>query len=358
MLIEKNILNINKAEYFSDNLLQDTLFFDIETTGFSPKVSNLYLIGCLYFKEGAWNLVQWFADDYVSEENIITEFFNLLASFKVLAHYNGTSFDIPYIQNKLIKYNSTFNFSEIESFDLYKEIKFLKPMLQLTNLKQKTVEEFLGISRKDTFDGGELISIYCEYMQNKLLHKPYEHQLKSLLLHNKEDLLGLLASTTLLKYSDFLNGAFQITKTAINENYFRIYLTPTQSLPNPLNVERELFSLSITNDISYVDIKITKDSLKYFYKNYKDYYYLPQEDTAIHKSVATYVDTSYRQKAKISNCYTHKEGLFLPQYKEIITPVFQKSYKAKPYYFELTETLQSNYPLLKSYLIDLFKKAF
>ena len=41
-----------------------------------------------------------------------------------------------------------------------------------------------------------------------------------------------------------------------------------------------------------------QDTLKYFYDNYKDYFYLPKEDTAIHKSVATYVDKDFRQKAK------------------------------------------------------------
>ena len=41
---------------------EDLLFFDIETTGFSGDYSNLYLIGCTYYKDGGWRLIQWFAD--------------------------------------------------------------------------------------------------------------------------------------------------------------------------------------------------------------------------------------------------------------------------------------------------------
>ena len=51
-------------------------FFDIETTGLSPKVSSLYLIGMMYFdnETNSWTLTQWFADNYKSESEILTSF--------------------------------------------------------------------------------------------------------------------------------------------------------------------------------------------------------------------------------------------------------------------------------------------
>ena len=42
--------------------------------------------------------------------------------------------------------------------------------------------------------------------------------------------------------------------------------------------------------------KVINDSLKYFYTDYKNYYYLPKEDMAIHKSVAAYVDRDHKKK--------------------------------------------------------------
>ena len=44
-------------------------------------------------------------------------------------------------------------------------------------------------------------------------------------------------------------------------------------------------------------VPLYEEEMKYFYSNYKNYYYLPDEDTAIHKSVASYVDKKYRVQA-------------------------------------------------------------
>ena len=87
----------------------------------------------------------------------------------------------------------------------------------------------------------------------------------------------------------------------------------------------------------------------------KDYYYLPKEDIAIHKSVASFVDKEYREKAKASNCYNRKEGEFLPQYEEIMHPEFRKEYKDKVRYFELTTDFISSDIMLRRYISHIFK---
>ena len=79
---------------------EDLLFFDIETTGFSAKTSALYLIGVLFYTNDHWNTLQWFADDYQSEEALLKAFFSFIKSFQCLIHFNGTGFDIPFIEKK------------------------------------------------------------------------------------------------------------------------------------------------------------------------------------------------------------------------------------------------------------------
>ena len=76
-------------------------FFDIETTGLSPKVSSLYLIGALWCDGGAVHTKQWFADDYISEQDLLAAFTAFLSGFTTLVHYNGSGFDIPYIEKKM-----------------------------------------------------------------------------------------------------------------------------------------------------------------------------------------------------------------------------------------------------------------
>ena len=60
-------------------------FFDIETTGLSPKISSLYLIGVLWYDAGddLFHTRQWFADDYISEKDIIKSFTRFLSSFTI-----------------------------------------------------------------------------------------------------------------------------------------------------------------------------------------------------------------------------------------------------------------------------------
>lgn len=59
--------------------LEQIAFFDIETTGLSPKTSSIYLIGVMHYNshKQSWQITQWFADDYQSEEPILGGIFIL-----------------------------------------------------------------------------------------------------------------------------------------------------------------------------------------------------------------------------------------------------------------------------------------
>lgn len=59
-------------------------------------------------------------------------------------------------------------------------------------------------------------------------------------------------------------------------------------------------------------VPIVHDTLKLFYSNYKDYYYLPAEDSCVLKSVASGVDQNHRMNAKKETCYTKYTGFFIP----------------------------------------------
>ena len=87
----------------------------------------------------------------------------------------------------------------MESVDIYKRIKPWKKHLGLENLKQKTIEGFLSICREDSFDGGQLISVYEDYLKTR-----DENLLRLLLLHNEEDLKGMPSLLPILFYPDFL----------------------------------------------------------------------------------------------------------------------------------------------------------
>ncbi|MBQ4531050.1 MAG: ribonuclease H-like domain-containing protein [Lachnospiraceae bacterium] len=351
---------IQVTEYLKEHYtLSEVLFFDIETTGFSAKTSYLYLIGCLYFQEGAPKIKQWFAETPSDEPVLLFEFFEFLKNFKYLIHYNGNGFDIPYLMQKCAHYNLSYNFESIKSVDLYKILSPFKSLLKLENLKQKTVENYLGISRKDVYNGGELISVYLEYIK-----KPDKQGKELLLLHNHDDINGLLCLSPMLAFQDFIldNLKFQDAEIKDYVSYnglegkeiiFTFHLS--SPLPKRVSFAKQDHYLSISKQECKLRVKAYTGELKYFYSDYKNYYYLPKEDTAIHKSVAFYVDKDFRTKAKAANCYSKKTGVFLPQFQEIVSPYFKIDYFDKILYFEACSENLTNNDLMLTYIYHILQ---
>lgn len=338
--------------------LSDVLIFDIETTGFSAKSTFCYLIGCIYFQDNTFKLTQWFADSKQDEKEILEAFFSFLKNYKAVFHYNGNGFDIPYLVQKSTHYQLENSFDQKESIDLYKLLAPYKKFFKLENLKQKTVESFLHIKREDKFDGGQLISVYSDYLTH-----PSTESKKLLLLHNKDDLCGLFGLLPILSYHALFNGLFTITgfdvKTYADLSHqqqfeFFIELKLQVELPKRISHGFHDFYFIGNKDIGKLKIKVNSNELKYFYNNYKDYYYLPSEDIAVHKSVASYVDKEFRIKAKSSNCYIRKTGHFLPQEQIIVSPCFKENYNDKKTYFELTDEILNDPTIMKKYVLHVF----
>ena len=53
-------------------------------------------------------------------------------------------------------------------------------------MKQKSIEQFLGLAREDKYNGGQLIEVYREYL---MTHESFLYDL--LILHNEDDLKGM-----------------------------------------------------------------------------------------------------------------------------------------------------------------------
>lgn len=262
------------------------------------------------------------------------------------------------------------------------------------NLKQKTVEEYLCFDRNDIFSGEQLIELYSQYigfsryekLRPDIIHFKAEALRFSLLLHNEEDLIGLSKICYFLYYIEIIKGNFSIEhidlycdKTYMQNEYNNLlndkktvqfilnpniklgkddlmYFNKSSSsitLPFCLLSEENEFMLYFKAGKILFSITYYEGELKYFFNDYKDYYYLTEEDTAVHKSIGEYVDKAYRQKAKKTNCYQRKYGIFLPQPIPIFSPVFKNSYKDKYTYFEIIDNVFADLNLTKDYLISI-----
>ncbi len=180
---------------------EQLLFFDIETTGFSGDTSQLYLIGCVYHDGFGWKLIQWFADTRQAESELLDAFFVFIKRFKTLIHFNGDRFDIPYLEKCCCRLGLSHSFEGMESMDIYKKIRPYRKLLGLESMKQKAIEQFLGISREDKYTGGQLIEVYRDY-----LHTHEKSLYDLLILHNEDDLKGMPAILPILSYADFFSS--------------------------------------------------------------------------------------------------------------------------------------------------------
>lgn len=338
---------------------EKALFFDIETTGFSARHHQVYLIGCAFRQGASVTVCQYFAEDPKDEPAVLNAFFGLAAAFQSTISFNGLGFDLPFLAQRCSQLHLFSPLPDMLHVDLFRLSSPFRSIFKLENMKQKTLEHFLGLKRRDVCSGGELINIYHAYC-----HAPSEDALSLMQLHNYEDVLGMLNLLPLLAYKEFFQGNFTVLNWI--ENPYLDYegssalelillLKPAFPLPRRISCGMDDIYLSGNGPTLRLRAKIYQGELKYFYSNYKDYYYLPQEDMAVHKSVAFYVDKDFRTQAKAATCYSKKSGRFLPQYNDRFSPYFKLEYHDKISYIEMDEDFTSSPELQKEYALHLLQ---
>jgi len=351
MKIARNDLTISLDYPLEKKYPLNTIaFFDIETTGFNPAYCALYLIGCTYFEGDSWHTVQWFADEKNRncEIDILESFFAFLAPFETLITFNGTTFDIPFVQKKCKHYGLTHSFKNFVHLDIYRAIRPYKRFLGIENMKLKSIEEFLGFRRKDAFSGKDLIAVYQKYL-NTGDGRLYQF----LMLHNFEDIKGMLNILPILSYADIFNETFKSVDSYILNTSVSLCLKTDFYMPIPLTKTTDFFTLTTSAYKIELLIPLINGTLKFFYDNPKDYYYLPAEDQAIHKSIGQFVDRDFRQKATLANCYIKKTGVYLPQFNLDQTPAFKYSHQDKVSYFQAETACLEDKNFITRYAKDL-----
>lgn len=369
---------------FRNISLEDTLLYDIETTGLNPKSSQLYLLGILLFHKENIELIQYFAESVLDEEEILEQFFQLCQTKKVLISFNGEGFDNRFVESMAKSYGKLPLHLNLKQLDLFKLIRKRKKFYGLESCSLKSCERFLGIYREDRCSGGELISVYREYLQNKDCEKK-----NMLLLHNREDIQNLPALFSFLAYENIFQGnvhfqraehlardemkeknynhqnenSLQIkdleleeTKNCHTSDKVRLKFSLPSSVPVPLTLTPKNFLLEIKETSLCLTVPLYLGELCYFFKDYKDYEFIPSEDRVVHKSLAAIYPKEMREKAKASTAYQKMKTSFLPifQKKE---KVFKKTYQDKQCFIPFKEnTFESISPV--EYLLSFLKLYF
>ncbi len=355
-------------EFFSENFsFLDLLFFDIETTGLSPKTSHVYLIGLIQYNPDAscFEMTQYLAEsEEPSEEIQVLESFCRVALTKnCLVHFNGSSFDLPFLKHRCKALHLTESLSQLPSLDLYRELLSMPAFFrQMPDHKQKSFELLIGYPREDQLSGKEMITAFQEYAKTK-----DSSTLNLLFLHNEDDLKGMLALTSLGSLKQLLNGSCQITDVqelqepnldldGAMETKLLFSLSLETPVPVTLSANAEFCYITVTENKAKIKMPLYEGTLLYFYPDYKNYYYLPFEDEAIHKSIAAYLEPSHRQKATATTCYKKISGKFLYAPGAPDLPLLKENYRSREHYvsWPFPEPQDES---LKTYLHEVLKTA-
>ena len=325
-------LSYSLEKYFDEN----TLFFDIECTGLSPRKSFIYLIGYAVRLGNKITITQLLANNEAEEIEILEEFERILGKYDNLLGFNSTRFDEAYIVERCRKYKLNTTIKSKRHTDMYLTTTKAKCLLDLPNYRQKTIEEFLGLHRDDKYNGGELIPVYQHYSLTG-----DEEAKKLILLHNYEDIKGMIFISDILCYADLTGSDLRYVRHEADKEKLRFVVEFDFSIPSSINKIREYGMYIIKENRIYVTLNLFKGSLFTFLPDHKNYYYLINEDIIVPKSIGESIDKNCRRPAQRRDCKVAAEGNFLrlPDRLDIGTSIrtFRPSYESKESYISVED---------------------
>ncbi|MCL2288396.1 MAG: ribonuclease H-like domain-containing protein [Candidatus Bathyarchaeota archaeon] len=155
---------------------------DIETLGLSER--PIILLGIAKPTKDHICTSQFLLRDIPDEPSAIYALISQLDPNLSLITYNGKSFDIPYIKQRLAYYGINEHIDNINFDILHFTRRALKP--KLTDCKLETVEKYLGIKRDINIPGALVPHFYDTYLRTKNVGP-----LVPIVEHNRQDLLTL-----------------------------------------------------------------------------------------------------------------------------------------------------------------------
>ncbi|NLY81950.1 MAG: hypothetical protein GX078_04100 [Clostridiales bacterium] len=210
----KKIITKHNMPIYSSKIF-DTYFgnrkcgvFDIETTGLSFTNDKIILTALLTVNDNIATVTQFLATSLNEESAVVKATLDYIneEGIDYLLTYNGASFDMPFLAVKATKYQIG-KYIDCYILDLYRVFRNHSDLSnQMSSLSQKSMEKYLGIAddRFDTIDGKKSVELFKEYLITK------EDALeKTILTHNREDVIQLYRLLEIIKYTDFHGAMYK-----------------------------------------------------------------------------------------------------------------------------------------------------
>lgn len=168
---------------------EDVLFVDIETTGLMGSAGIypfLIGVGQIDLKGGAFVVEQLFMEDYDQERAQLVALAERLAAARAIVTFNGRTFDVPLLQNRLIFHRMNRRVFDMPHADLlHPARRFWRRRFPSCSLQSLEVELF-GLRRVGDVPGELIPQIYQDYARGQ---RP--ESIVPVLTHNVQDVVTM-----------------------------------------------------------------------------------------------------------------------------------------------------------------------
>ena len=288
------------------------------------------------------------------------------------------------------------------SYDLFDEIRPLKTGLDLASTKIDIFRKLTGQTVTEKISGENISLFYVQHLArtklkayteisnspenvgfisdyhpnseiDELAHISVSENpsfLQDVLNRNRDNIQSVLYISRLAHIFNMRKGLYNVSiKTCDNKNGIDNF-TNTNHTNNQLITDFDRLNLCIYNgciasetksDTSnnkniLLSLPILELSLKQFYINYRDYYYFPAENMAMHKSVAEFADKASRKKATAQTAFSMISGRFVKIPAAYIKAenkkegcLYKESYESENYYLPVNNIPNMNNDNLKMF---------
>ncbi len=166
--------------------LSTMMFIDTESTGLGGSGAVAFLIGAGRATNSGFEVLQYLLPDYSDEAAMLEDFHQNLNRASTIVSFNGASFDLPVLQDRMIINRVARKIEYEYHLDLLHSARRLfKRRLQdctLTNLER----QLFSFYRSDDIPGYLVPSVYFEWLSSQELS-----QMKAVLEHNRYDIVSL-----------------------------------------------------------------------------------------------------------------------------------------------------------------------
>ena len=221
---------------------------------------------------------------------MLTALSDALDSIRRIITFNGNAFDLPHLHQKYKAFDLMDPLQGKQYLDLMLRLKPISRFLALPSGKLADFAGFLHLAQPDASDEASF-----------RFHPGAEDKHEA---STPNDALYTLECMSLLHYADFLDQGARIREVTTDEERVIFRLHYPDGFPVGFSVHDSGFHLRFSEDGTVLlSSRICNGSIRYYHTDVKNYWYLPLEGYAIHKSAAQYVDKSRREKAVRENCY-------------------------------------------------------